>query len=195
MKTKSLVLIGVLIIALAAMAAPVMAGTTDTQSATVSATLSGSIALSVNTAAVSLGDIKTVGDHTGAESVSVTTNYNGWYVSVRDNGDGQTSGNARTTNLGHMSELTSGSAWGTKYLINPLHVQSAGITTPVTVTTDGDITVDGASDQHFIHSSANNGGSEIAGIPITITQTTDADDSALTAGSYFIKLTLIAGPT
>lgn len=128
----------VLIIAIAAMVAPVMAADSDTDSATVTADITGSMAISVGAATIDFGEL-TETDTDETETITVTTNYQGWAVTAHDALDVDTDpGVAKPgASVGALTQYTTApGTWGTKYMANPLNVRSPGLADPVVAATD-----------------------------------------------------------
>lgn len=184
MKTKTLVLIGVLIVALAAMAMPVMAGTT----ATITGNIAGSMDVNVDTVSVALGDISASGDHASSgETIDITTNYIGWAVTAEDNmDDAKTAGSE-----GKLTQYTTATTtYGSNVLTNALKV--AGETTG-DATAAAQFSLSGTGQTVYSGTVAGT----FSNVPVTFTQTTvTATDKPLASGqTYRIIVTFAGGPT
>lgn len=178
MKTKVSVLMGLLIIAFAAMVMPVMAANTGT--AIITGNPPVKMDITVDGGITNWGlDPSVTQPITDSTSVTmdVMTNSKSWVVSVRDALDGG------KTSAGFMEEYT-GAAYGTQTLTNALVV---GAATPVTVAyfTGSEVTLSG-TDQAFATSDglAHAAGNHLD-IPLTFKQTVLIADPVLTGSNVY----------
>ncbi len=188
MKTKTLVLIGVLIIALAAMAMPVMAA-----SATISGTLAPAISVSVtggDAISLTLNPTATPAISNNAALLSVTTNTPTWYVTATDDltSDGT---NAKPGTAGYMAEADADSKWvtaSTKYLNTEMSVTGPTIAAATAATTA--LT---ASGNHRIETGTAATGSTPQTGYITFTQPVTFADQIPTGTNKYMMIVTISG--
>jgi hypothetical protein len=119
MKTKLLIILSVLIIAVA-VTGPVTAGPTDATAITGNPV--AYISVAVNTTGTEIALVTDSQNVNDTLQVNVTANPIGWRLSVTDLMDGG------KTHVGHMVNWT-GSAWATPdtYLISPLFIQGSNV--------------------------------------------------------------------
>jgi hypothetical protein len=186
MKTNKLVLIGILLVAFAAMVAPVMAAT-DSETATVTGTLPATMVLSIDTAPGALDLSGALGDKTSTNGrLGVISNYPGWVVSVKDN---QTKA---AGDRGYMFEhVTAGNIFiETNHLTAALKVATptatgytglteAALTSTLTFAT-------GESDADAVNTFS---------IPINLKQTIGATDMGLASGRTYQTIITFDGST
>jgi hypothetical protein len=173
MKTKVLILLGILIIAFAAMVAPVMAA-----DATITGNPTAVIDVSVPTGSQSIGltlepGQAAVSDPANPE-ITVSSNEVGWTVTATDT-------TPSTTVKGHMSKYDTAYDF-TKYLTNAMTIAHTSI--PL-------VTTGGSSD---LSSSSNTIATGLAtvdeqSVPFTITQTVLYTDPVLSSANYQMIVT------
>lgn len=191
MKTRSLVLIGVLIIALAAMAMPVMAADSDQKTAEVTADITGSITIAVSDATIDFAELSSTTEIT-SETITVTTNYQGWAVKVHDALDEDSTEAAKpAASVGALTQYTTASQeWGTKYLSNDLQMKSPGVADPVITGVTEYFDLTGTGQNLF----TSNVGVTAQAVPIHFNQRySAADDPLPSSQTYRIVATFDAG--
>jgi hypothetical protein len=176
MKTKVLVLIGVLIIAFAFMTVPVMAA-----DASITGNPTAVIAVTVPVASQDIVLTLEPGQATtylpADPSITVSSNWVGWTVTATDNS---------TAIKGHMSQYHSGGYEFSKYLQNAMSIATADISGKTTGSTSD---LSGSSNTIATGLAAVDGQS----VPFTIAQTVQYTDPVLTVGVYKILVVFTGG--
>ena len=187
MKTRVLILIGILIIAFAATIAPVTAADTGTAIITgnppakMDITMHGGITdwdLDPDPAAQPLTDSTNV-------TMDVRTNTKSWDIRVMDAlDDGKTS-------AGFMEEWD-GAAYGTQTLTNALIVAA---TTNAYYTADPDVTLTGVNQRIGVSDGAAHAAGNHLGLPLTFKQTVDIADPVLAGTDVYRIVVTFTGTT
>lgn len=175
MKTRSLVLIGVLVIALAAMAMPVMAATTASATITGNPTATTEITLSANSLPLTLTPGSTASDNS-ITMTSTSNNANGFTVSVKDAMDN----GKESSHAGHMMAFNAGSYTEATYLAANM---TAATSSGADATDAGTITLKGPNAQTIQSTTAPK---QVLNKAITFSQAVAYTDARLTTGSYQI---------
>jgi hypothetical protein len=185
MKTKSLILAGVLIIAFAAMVTPVMADLSDTT--VITGNPASTTALSITEATLSLGTagVLAVGDNPGTLTMVVSNNAaDGYTVSVQDSMDDSKSGFA-----GQMLEYDTGT---THYITaSPKSIAAAMVVTvpdDATFYTHNSKTLAATAGSALITSASENHMVTDKSITTTATQTVVLSDPHLTDASRIYRI-------
>jgi len=195
-------MVGVMIMAFATMAMPVMAA--ETGSTVVSGNIPGSMSLTVTGATVDLGDITTTGAHTDTTSVTlaVQTNYATWAVTAADALDLGSSDPKDSSYAGKMTESASANqfvASSPKTLTNALQISSAGKVeeSPKPAVTGSSLqSLSGTGSPITVISGTAYNTEAVSGIPLIFSQTTDAGDKPLpTSEAYRITVTFTGSTT
>jgi hypothetical protein len=182
MKTKLLIIAGLLVIAFAAMIAPVMAGST----ATITGNVAKTITVNVNG---TITDWPLTSGITNTNSTSVTldvsSNSPGWVVSIKDALDGG------KPSAGHLVDYT-GSTYGTVALGSALGISSASVTGltggSVAALSGSDSTIEtGASDY--------TGAGTFTATPLTFSQLVAITDPVLESGHTYRIIVTFTGTT
>ncbi|MGA2122303.1 MAG: hypothetical protein ABSG49_09720 [Methanoregula sp.] len=193
MKTKVLILVGILVIAFAAVVAPVMAATTGSATITGNPPMKMDLTLHGSITGWSL-DPTASQPLTNSASVTmdVKSNDRSWDVSAKDalDNDGVP---AAKTNAGFMLEYDPAGTgtWKTIALGNALHV---GATTSGHLT-GAEVTLSG-SDQTIANGDGAAGGAgTFMGQPLTIKQTVAYSDPVLTGSEVYRIIVTLTGTT
>jgi hypothetical protein len=178
MKTKVFILIGILIIAFAAVVAPVMAGTSGTT--TITGNPAKTISITVNGPAISLNLDPTASPAVDSthETLDVSSNTPSWTVKVKDAlDDGKPS-------AGKMVDyLTTGPGpYGTLALGTAINVGSASVTPGFTGSTK---TLSGADQTIELGDADFNAANTFSATPLTFTQPVVITDSVLGANHVY----------
>jgi hypothetical protein len=190
MKTKILVIVGILIIALAAMVAPVMA--LDSGSATIDGNPARIIAVTV-TGDITGWNLATIGENTAPSTAKLTVSSNspGWLVKVSDAMTGKPAGT-----VGKMVNATSVGA----YIPTPLTYLNQALvlssTSPTGITGATDVTlVGGAGAVIETGASDATGAGTFTDTPITMKQTIGYTDVVLPSTNIYKIVVTFTGTT
>ncbi|MGB8219998.1 MAG: hypothetical protein WCE46_06395 [Methanoregula sp.] len=190
MKTKLLIIAGLLVIAFAVMITPVMAGNT----ATVTANPSKVISVTVNGGITNWALDPTNSPKIDASDVTLTVSSNdpGWTVAVKDALDQDTGSNSKP-NAGYLVDYnTNTNLWGTTHLGSPLKVESASVTgitgnpgSPVILSNTDQTIETGASDS--------TGTGTFTTTPLTFTQPVAYTDQVLGSNHVYRIIVTFTG--
>lgn len=178
MKTKSLIIVGILIIAFAAMVAPVMA--VSTGSATVAGNTVDTIDITVTGDLTGFSLTPPTATSTDALTLAVSANTDGWHVDVKDPMTGKVAGSA-----GKMQEAVSiAGAYEAAGEVMDAALQLSAPTSGAG-TSAGTITL-GADDAHLLSgSAATSSYSQLLTLTQTVSYTTDP---VLTTENHVYKI-------